>query len=208
MNLDAALTRVADGPIPPEAGLESPPWFAVLDPDPDGDNTLDASFPIVVTFDVRGSATANWTLEIGRGIEPAESPVNEYTAIASGSIAVPFGHGPGLTRPGAVLATIPATAIAAAAFPTKVAAAGHFSAPPVAVGPPIQGDADVPSNEFAFTLRLRVTDPSDPETSARTARRCSCTTTRRWSRAGRSSSTSAARARSRWPTSTATIGSR
>ncbi|MCI0344326.1 MAG: VCBS repeat-containing protein, partial [Chloroflexi bacterium] len=61
-----------------------------------------------------------------------------------------------------MLATIPADAIAAAVFPTKVAALGHFSAPPVAVGPPVQGDANVPSNEFAFTLRLRVTDPNNP----------------------------------------------
>ncbi|MGH7338582.1 MAG: FG-GAP repeat domain-containing protein, partial [Myxococcota bacterium] len=57
---------------------------------------------------------------------------------------------------------IPATAIAAAAFPTKVAALGHFSAPPVAIGPPVQGDANVPSNEFAFTLRLRVWSATSP----------------------------------------------
>jgi hypothetical protein len=165
VNLDAALTRVSANPappvLPPEAGLESPPWFQVLDPDPNGDNTLDASFPIVATFDVRGATgSVGWTLEVGPGIEPAESPVSEWVTVASGSAAVPFGHGPGAARPGSVIATIPATAIAAAAFPTKVAALGHFSAPPVAVGPPIQGDADVPSNEFAFTLRLRVTDPN------------------------------------------------
>ena len=165
VNLDGALTRVASGLIPPEAGLESPPWFAVLDPDPDGDNTLDASFSIVATFDVRGAATANWTLEVGPGIEPAEFPLSEWIVVASGSTAVPFGHGPGLTRPGAVLATIPASAIAAEAFPTKVAP-GAFSSPPVAVGPLIQGDADVPSNEFAFTLRLRILDDTDPQNDA------------------------------------------
>ncbi len=166
VNLDAALTRVSANPvppvIPPEAGVESPPWFSVLDPDPDGDNTLDASFPIAATIDLRGGANASWVLEVGPGIEPAESPVNEWVTVATGSTSVPFGHGPGTTQPGAILATIPATAIAAAAFPTKVAALGHFSAPPVAVGPPIQGDANVPSNEFAFTVRLRVSDPLHP----------------------------------------------
>jgi subtilase family protein/VCBS repeat protein len=162
IDLDAALTRVASGPIPPEAGLESPPWFAVLDPDPNGDDTLDASFPIHATIDLRGASNASWTLEVGPGIEPSESPANGWTVVASGSTAVPFGHGPGLARPGGVLATIPASAIAAAAFPTKVAGLGHFSAPPLAVGPPIQGDADVPSNEFAFTLRLRVWSASSP----------------------------------------------
>jgi hypothetical protein len=166
VNLDAALARVSANPlppvIPPEAGLESPPWYAVLDPDPNGDDTLDASFPIRATFDLRGAATASWTLEVGPGIEPKESPVSQWVAVASGTTAVPFGHGPGTTRPGAVLATIPATAIAAAAFPTKVAALGQFSAPPLAVGPPIQGDANIPSNEFAFTVRLRVTDPVHP----------------------------------------------
>jgi hypothetical protein len=162
VNLDAALTRVASGPIPPEAGLESPPWFAVLDPDPNGDNTLDATFPITATLDLRGASTASWTLEVGPGIEPSESPVNRWTTVASGSTALPFGHGPGSTKPGALLAAIPATAIAAAAFPTKVAALGQFSAPPLAVGPPIQGDANVPSNEFAFTLRLRVWSAANP----------------------------------------------
>jgi hypothetical protein len=82
VNLDAALERVSANPlppvIPPEAGLESPPWFAVLDPDPNGDNTLDASFPIYATIDLRGGANASWVLEVGPGIEPMQTP-NQWT---------------------------------------------------------------------------------------------------------------------------------
>ena len=158
VDLDAALALVETGPIPPETGLETPPWFQVLDPDPDGDGTLDASFPIVATFDVRGAASASWTLEVGPGIEPAEFPLSEYTVVASGNAGLPFGHGPAPSRPGAVVATLSAQDIANAAFPPLT----DFSAPPTALGPPVHGDADVPSNQFAFTLRLRVEDPNHP----------------------------------------------
>src|SRR5439155_18170017 len=58
-------------------------------------------------------------------------------------------------RPGAVLATLDLADVMAA-FPPGT----DFSAPPS--GPVVQGQANVPSNQFAFTVRLRVSDGDDP----------------------------------------------
>src|SRR3989441_6327073 len=57
-------------------------------------------------------------------------------------------------RPGAVLGTLNLADVMAA-FPP----ATNFSAPPSGVV--VQGQANVPSNQFAFPLRLRVTDGDD-----------------------------------------------
>src|SRR5213593_3228555 len=154
VNLRAALQRLGvpalgiAQKIPPEATLERPAWFQVLDPD------QSPTVPIVGTASAdRGAGTAlTWTLEFGIGIEPAT-----FTPFASGSSASRIGFDTSVTpprRPGTALGTLNLGAVMAA-FPPGT----NFSAPPSGVV--VQGQANVPSNQFAFTVRLRVTDGDD-----------------------------------------------
>src|SRR5207253_10710581 len=154
VNLRAALERLGvpalgiAAKIPPEATLERPAWFQVLDPD------QSPTVPIVGTASAdRGAGTAlTWTLEFGIGIEPTT-----FTPFASGSSASRVGFDTSVTpprRPGAMLGTLNLAAVMAA-FPPGT----DFSAPPS--GSVVQGQANVPSNQFAFTVRLRVTDGDD-----------------------------------------------
>ena len=154
VNLRAALERLGvpalgiPAKIPPEATIERPAWFQVLDPD------QSPTVPIVGTASAdRGAGTSlAWTLEFGVGIEPTT-----FTPFASGSSASRIGFDASVTpprRPGAALATLNLGAVMAA-FPPGT----NFSAPPSGVV--VQGQANVPSNQFAFTVRLRVTDGDD-----------------------------------------------
>src|SRR2546422_935809 len=161
VNLRAALERLRvpalgiPAQIPPEATLERPAWFQVLDPDLDNDGVNESLMvPIVGTAAAdRGATTSlHWTLEFGIGIEPTS-----FTRFASGSSARHVGFDGSTTpprRPGAVLGTLNLADVMAA-FPPGT----NFSAPPSGVV--VQGQANVPSNQFAFTLRLRVTDGDD-----------------------------------------------
>ena len=161
VNLRAALERLGvpalgiPARIPPEATLERPSWYTVLDPDRDNDGVNESLMvPIEGTASAdRGATTSlSWTLEFGIGIEPTT-----FTAFASGSSAshVGFAAGTPPRRPGALLGTLDLATVMAA-FPP----ATDFSAPPSGVV--VQGQANVPSNQFAFTVRLRVTDGDDP----------------------------------------------
>src|SRR5437899_2451090 len=170
VNLRAALERLGvpalgiTAKIPPEATIERPAWFQVLDPDRDNDGVNESLMvPIVGTAAAdRGATTSlTWTLEFGIGIEPTT-----FTPFASGSSAGHVGFDGSTTpprRPGAVLGTLDLSDVMAA-FP----AATNFSAPPSGVV--VQGQANVPSNQFAFTVRLRVTDGDNP-TSVREDRK-------------------------------------
>src|SRR5207249_1372280 len=142
VNLRAALQRLGvpalgiAAKIPPEATLERPAWFQVLDPD------QSPTVPIVGTASAdRGAGTAlTWTLEFGIGIEPTT-----FTPFASGSSASRVGFDTSATpprRPGAMLGTLNLAAVMAA-FPP----ATDFSAPPSGVV--VQGQANVPSIQFA-----------------------------------------------------------
>src|SRR5437870_8260852 len=91
VNLRAALERLGvpalgiAAKIPPEATLERPAWFQVLDPDRDNDGVNESLMvPIVGTAAAdRGATTSlTWTLEFGIGIEPTT-----FTPFASGSSA-------------------------------------------------------------------------------------------------------------------------
>src|SRR5207249_5849327 len=93
-----------------------------------------------------------WALEFGIGIEPTS-----FRQFASGSGPSRIGFDATTTpprRPGALLANL-SLADVMNAFP----AGTDFSAPPSGVV--VQGQANVPSNQFAFTVRLRVTDGDD-----------------------------------------------
>src|SRR5206468_4013236 len=94
-----------------------------------------------------------WALEFGIGIEPTS-----FRQFAIGSGPSRIGFDATTTpprRPGALLANL-SLADVMNAFP----AGTDFSAPPSGVV--VQGQANVPSNQFAFTVRLRVFDHDDP----------------------------------------------
>ena len=162
LNLRAALERLGvpalgvPAKIPPEATIERPAWFQVLDPDRDNDGVDESLLvPIEGTAAADRGATPSfsWTLEFGIGIEPSS-----FTPFASGSSPSHLGFDDRTSpprRPGAVLATLDLADVMAA-FPPDT----DFSAPPS--GPVVQGQANVPSNQFAFTVRLRVSDGDDP----------------------------------------------
>ncbi len=155
VNLRHALERLGvpalgiPAKIPPEATLERPAWFQVLDP-----VAGPAQVPIEGTASAdRGATTSfTWTLEFGVGIEPTT-----FTQFASGSSPSRVGFDGSSTpprRPGAVLAGLNLADVMAA-FPPGT----DFTAPPSGVV--VQGQANIPSNQFAFTVRLRVTDGDD-----------------------------------------------
>jgi hypothetical protein len=162
VNLRAALERLGvpalgiPAKIPPEATIERPAWFQVLDPDRDNDGVNESLMvPIEGTAAADRGATASfsWTLEFGIGIEPTG-----FTPFASGSSLTHLGFNDSTSpprRPGAMLGTLNLADVMSA-FPPGT----NFSAPPS--GPVLQGQANVPSNQFAFTVRLRVSDGDDP----------------------------------------------
>src|SRR5881397_3578651 len=162
VNLRTALVRLGvpaldiAAKISPEATLERPAWFQVLDPDMDNAGVNESLMvPIVGTAAAdRGATTSlHWTLEFGIGIEPTS-----FTQFAIGSSPSHVGFDDGTSpprRPGALLTNLNLADVMAA-FPPGT----DFSAPPS--GPVVQGQANVPSNQFAFTVRLRVRDDDDP----------------------------------------------
>ena len=161
VNLRAALERLGvpglgiAAKIPPEATIDRPNWYDVLDPDRDSDGVNESLMvPIVGTASAdRGATTSlSYTLEFGIGIEPTT-----FTTFASGSSPSRIGFDTSTSpphRPGAVLGTLNLADVMAAFPPTT-----NFSAPPSGVV--VQGQANVPSNQFAFTVRLRVTAGDD-----------------------------------------------
>ncbi len=156
VNLRAALERLGmpelniPAKIPPEATLERPAWFQILDP-----IAGPAQVPVEGTAadDRNPTSPFTWALEFGIGIEPTS-----FRQFASGSGPSRIGFDATTTpprRPGALLANL-SLADVMNAFP----AGTDFSAPPSGVV--VQGQANVPSNQFAFTVRLRVFDHDDP----------------------------------------------
>src|SRR5438477_5850061 len=161
VNLRKALERLGvpalgiTAKIPPEATLEKPSWYQMFDPDMNNDGVNESlSVPIAATASAdRGATTSlSWVLEYGIGIEPTT-----FTQFASGSSPSHLGFAAGTPprRPGTVFANLDLAQVMAA-FPPGT----DFSAPPS--GPVVQGQANVPSNQFAFTVRLRVSDGDDP----------------------------------------------
>ena len=161
VNLRAALERLGVPALsipqrtPPEATIDRPAWFQILDPDRDNDGVNESlRVPIIGTAAAdRGGAGLTWTLEFGIGIEPTT-----FTAFASGSSANHLGFDDTTSpphRPGVVLATLDLAQVMAA-FPPGT----NFTAPPAGVV--VQGAANIPSNQFAFTVRLRVAGNDDP----------------------------------------------
>ncbi|HEV8574510.1 MAG TPA: S8 family serine peptidase, partial [Dehalococcoidia bacterium] len=78
VDLDDAVATVAPGTIPPEAGLESPPWFMPLDP------VTNPSVPIEGFVTANRASSYTYTLEYAPGLEPLEETFTEFDS-GSGS---------------------------------------------------------------------------------------------------------------------------
>ena len=130
-DLGRAIRRIAPGLIPPEALIESPAWWHLLDP---GTSNTGKTVPITGFARATRAASCNYTLEYGLGIEPEEG---SYTAFASGTCP---------TGDNATLGALPLDAIA---DDITGARTGTFTQSAVA-------RADV--NQHTFTVRLVVRD--------------------------------------------------
>jgi hypothetical protein len=122
VNLHGAVTRVAPGTIPPEAGIESPPWFMPLDP------ITTPSVPIGGFASAERASSFAYELQYAPGLEPLD-PM--FTTFATGSGSGPIDG---------TLGTLPLTAVAAL-LPGAA-----------------EGVRPVDPHQYAFTVRLRVTD--------------------------------------------------
>ncbi len=83
LNARAAVDRVLDGRIPPEADLLAPDWWTVIDPTHGG-------VPIHGVARADRSTLASWTLEWAAGVEPADSDPPDpavWHQLASGTTA-------------------------------------------------------------------------------------------------------------------------
>jgi hypothetical protein len=76
VDLHAAVSRVAPGTIPPEAGIESPPWFMPLDP------VTTPSVPIGGFASAKRASSFTYTLEYAPGLEPLEETFTEFASEA------------------------------------------------------------------------------------------------------------------------------
>jgi Thrombospondin type 3 repeat/FG-GAP-like repeat len=122
VNLGAAVTRVAPGTIPPEAGIESPPWFMPLDP------VSTPSVPVGGFASAERATSFTYQLQYAPGLEPLE-PL--FTTFATGSGNDPINGTLGTLPLNAVAALLPGSA---------------------------EGVRPVDPHQYAFTVRLRVTD--------------------------------------------------
>ena len=93
-DLGAAMGRIAPGLVPPEALLEGPPWWAMLEPS--------GTVPVVGRVAAERSASFTYELEWAPGIEPTEE---EF---------VGFGTGGGTAPVEGTLGTLPLDDVAAA----------------------------------------------------------------------------------------------
>jgi hypothetical protein len=129
INAGAAVRRVRDGRIPPEAAIESPVWHAYLSPQ-------GGAIDVVGRVAARRARSFRYTVEVAPGVQQLESAFveifrsDEQTADVDGVLA--------RLDPNQVAALLPA----------------GVNGPPVRADGSLRGDPD----RFAFTLRVRVTD--------------------------------------------------
>jgi hypothetical protein len=121
-DLDDAVARVAPDAIPPEAGIESPPWFMPLDP------VTNPDVPMGGFAAANRASSYTYTLEYAPGLEPLEETFTQ------------FGTGSGTEPLNGTLGTLPLDDVAAL-LPGAA-----------------QGVPPVDPHQYAFTVRLQVTD--------------------------------------------------
>jgi len=130
-HLGDAIRRIAPEKIPPEALIESPAWWHLLDP---GTANTSKTVPVTGFARARRATGCSYTLEYGLGIEPAEG---SYTPFASGDC--PSGND-------ATLGALPLDAIADRITGSRT---GTFTQSAAQRANP---------NQHTFTVRLVVTD--------------------------------------------------
>lgn len=81
VDLEAALTAIEGGHIPPEAFVDGPPWWAMLDP------VATPEVPVVGRVAAQRSTGFDWRLEYGIGVQPAD---DAFTVFAQGSGTAPI----------------------------------------------------------------------------------------------------------------------
>jgi len=67
INANSAVRRVAAGDIPPEASIESPAWFAIVDP------TASSTLSLMGRVAANRAASFSYTVEVAPGVQPAEA---------------------------------------------------------------------------------------------------------------------------------------
>ncbi len=75
-NLFLAMQAVHNGTIPPTADIDSPNWYAEIDP------TVTKSIPMQITVGAQRAHSLTWQLQFGLGPQPLD---NAFTTIATGS---------------------------------------------------------------------------------------------------------------------------
>ena len=81
INASSAVRRVAAGLIPPEADIDTPQWFAIVDPD---DGILTVSGRVAANR----STSYAYVVEVAPGIQPAENEFTRVTGVSDQRAAV------------------------------------------------------------------------------------------------------------------------
>jgi hypothetical protein len=82
VNANRAVRLVAEGQIPPEAVIESPAWYAIVDPE------AAATLPIRGRVAANRAASYGYTLEVAPGIQPAEEDFQVIRSVENLSSAI------------------------------------------------------------------------------------------------------------------------
>jgi Subtilase family len=128
INADRAVLRVASGQIPPEASIESPAWFDVIDPQAGPTLTINGRVA------ANRAASYRYVLEVAPGVQPRESDFEQVggeESLTSATVGA--------------LGEIDLAALAAR-LPRGVE------------GPPMTDDGEPDPDRFTVTVRVRVTD--------------------------------------------------
>ena len=67
-NVYRAMKAIHDGDIPPVGWIDSPPWYAMYDPNET------SSVPVTGHVEARRSSVKSWTLQVAEGAEPPNDP--------------------------------------------------------------------------------------------------------------------------------------
>jgi subtilase family protein len=80
-NVHRAMRAIHDGRIPPEAWIDSPPWYSLYDP------TRTSAVPVTGHVAALRASGYHWTLQFAPGAEPANS---DFITAGAGSGSRPF----------------------------------------------------------------------------------------------------------------------
>jgi hypothetical protein len=133
VNADRAVLRVASGQIPPEAYINTPAWFDIVDPDC-GTSTCTSTLDVVGHVAANRAQSFDYVLEVAPGVQPHETDfvVQEHREGLQGALGGPLG-------------SIDLQALAA-------------RMPHGVTGPATNDDGSPDPDRFTFTIRVRVTD--------------------------------------------------